>query len=64
MRPEVDATDFIQSNYWDAGRKGLLSGDRLLLDLKRMEMAYLDNNKRELESRVTSRCGNSIRWRC
>ncbi len=25
MRPEVDATDFIQFNYWDAGRKGLLS---------------------------------------
>ena len=49
MRPEVDATDFIQPNYWDAGRKGLLSGDRLHLDLKRMEMAYLDNNKRELE---------------
>jgi hypothetical protein len=49
MRPEVDATDFIQTNYWDAGRKGLLSGDRLHLDLKRMEMAYLDNNKRELE---------------
>ena len=49
MRPEVDATDFIQPNYCDAGRKGLLSGDRLHLDLKRMEMAYLDNNKRELE---------------
>jgi hypothetical protein len=49
MRPEVDATDFIQFNYWDAGRKGLLSGDALHLDLKRMEMAYLDNNKRELE---------------
>jgi hypothetical protein len=49
MRPEVDATNFIQFNYWDAGRKGLLSGDALHLDLKRMEMAYHDNNKRELE---------------
>jgi hypothetical protein len=49
MRPEVDATSFIQFNYWDAGRKGLLSGDALHLDLKRMEMAYHDNNKRELE---------------
>src|SRR5260370_13951069 len=49
MRPEVDATNFIQFNYWDAGRKGLLSGDGLHLDLKRMEMAYHDNNKRELE---------------
>lgn len=49
MRPELDATDFIQVNYWDAGRKGLLSGDALHLDLKRMELAYLENNKREIE---------------
>lgn len=49
MRPELDAQDFIQFNYWDAGRKGLLSGESLYLDVKRMEMAYLDNNKRELE---------------
>jgi hypothetical protein len=49
MRPELDATDFIQFNYWDTGRKGLLSGEALFLDLKRMEMAYHDNNKRELE---------------
>jgi hypothetical protein len=49
MRPELDATDFIQFNYWDSGRQGLLSGEALYLDLKRMEMAYHDNNKRELE---------------
>jgi hypothetical protein len=49
MRPELDAQDFIQFNYWDSGRKGLLSGEALYLDVKRMEMAYLDNNKRELE---------------
>lgn len=49
MRPEIDAQDFVQFNYWDGGRKGLLSGEALHLDLKRMEMAYLDNNKRELE---------------
>jgi Tc toxin complex TcA C-terminal TcB-binding domain len=36
-------------NYWDSGRKGLLSGEALHLDVKRMEMAYHDNNKRELE---------------
>src|SRR2546429_7109081 len=28
MRPELDAQDFIKFNYWDGGRKGLLSGDR------------------------------------
>jgi Tc toxin complex TcA C-terminal TcB-binding domain len=49
MRPELDQTDFIRFNYWDTGRKGLLSGEALFLDLKRMEMAHHDNNKRELE---------------
>ncbi len=49
MRPELDATQFIQFNYWDTGRQGLLSGEALYLDIKRMEMAYHDNNKRELE---------------
>jgi Tc toxin complex TcA C-terminal TcB-binding domain len=49
MRPELDATQFIQFNYWDAGHQGLLSGEALHLDIKRMEMAYHDNNKRELE---------------
>jgi len=49
MRPELDATQFIQFNYWDAGHQGLLSGEALHLDVKRMEMAYHDNNKRELE---------------
>src|SRR5258708_5377960 len=49
MRPEVDAQDFVKFNYWDGGRKGLLSGEALYLDVKRMEMAYQDNNRRELE---------------
>lgn len=49
MRPELDAQDFVKFNYWDAGRKGLLAGEALYLDVKRMEMAYHDNNKRELE---------------
>lgn len=49
MRPELDGTQFIQFNYWDSGHKGLMSGEALFLDIKRMEMAYHDNNKRELE---------------
>lgn len=49
MRPELDATDYIQFNYWDAGHKGLLSGEAIYLDLKRMELAYHENNKREFE---------------
>jgi len=49
MRPELDATQFIQFNYWDSGHQGLLSGEALHLDIKRMEMAYHNSNKRELE---------------
>jgi hypothetical protein len=49
MRPELDATDFVKFNYWDGGRKGLLSGEALFLDVKRMEMAYHEHNKREYE---------------
>lgn len=49
MRPELDAQDFVKFNYWDGGRKGLLAGEALHLDVKRMEMAYHDHNKRELE---------------
>jgi hypothetical protein len=49
MRPEVDATDYVKFNYWDGGRKGLLAGEALYLDIRRMELAYHENNKREFE---------------
>ncbi|HEX7540573.1 MAG TPA: neuraminidase-like domain-containing protein [Anaerolineales bacterium] len=42
-------SSFIEFGYWDSLKKGLLSGERLYLDLKRMEGAYLDKNKREYE---------------
>jgi hypothetical protein len=47
MRPELDAKTLVKFNYWDGGRKGLLSGEALYLDVKRMEMAYHDHNRRE-----------------
>jgi hypothetical protein len=40
---------FVQPSYWDATRKGLLSGEQLQLDLRRMDIAYLENHRRELE---------------
>jgi hypothetical protein len=49
MRSEVDSTDYIKFNYWDGGRKGLLSGEALYLDVKRMEMAFYESNQREME---------------
>ncbi len=42
-------SNFIQFGYWDSLKKGLLSGERLHHDLKRMDVAYLDLNKREYE---------------
>jgi hypothetical protein len=45
----AEDTSFIQFGYWDNQRKGLLAGDRLLHDIRRMETAHLQNHRRELE---------------
>lgn len=42
------ALSFVQYGYL-AGKEGLLAGEKLYLDLKRMEMAYHDLNQREYE---------------
>lgn len=42
-------TTFIKFGYWDSLKKGLMSGERLFHDIKRMEAAYLDQNRREYE---------------
>ena len=47
MRPEIDERDFVSFGHWDAGRRGLLAGEGLYLGVKRMELAYLEANKRE-----------------
>jgi hypothetical protein len=39
---------YLQFGYL-AGKEGLLAGERLYLDIKRMEMAYHDQNQREYE---------------
>ncbi|MDZ4267130.1 MAG: hypothetical protein U1D00_15790 [Mycobacterium sp.] len=39
---------FVGFDY-QAGMEGLLAGEKLLFDLKRMELAYHDNNIREME---------------
>jgi hypothetical protein len=36
----LSSTNFLQSGYWEAGRDGLLSGERLYVALKQMEAAY------------------------
>lgn len=40
---------FVNFGYWDSLRKGLMAGERLYLDLRRMETAYYERNKRDLE---------------
>ena len=42
-------TTFVQFGAWDSLRKGLLSGERLYLQLKQMERSYLEQNRREYE---------------
>ncbi len=45
----VGDSNFVQFGYWDSLKKGLLSGERLHQDLKRLDVAYLDQNAREYE---------------
>ncbi|MEP6903827.1 MAG: hypothetical protein ABJA66_19045, partial [Actinomycetota bacterium] len=42
-------SNYVQFGYWDSLKKGLLAGDKLVVDLRRLESAYLDQNKREFE---------------
>lgn len=41
--------EFINKTYWEGLRKGLLAPERILLDLRRMEKAYLENDVHEME---------------
>lgn len=51
FRYEVGLSDsgYIRFGYWDSLKKGLLSGERLQYDLKRLEMAYYEQNRRDYE---------------
>ena len=45
----LTTSSYIQFGYWDSLKKGLLSGERLYADLKRMEIAFLETDVREFE---------------
>ena len=45
----MTTSNYIQFGYWDSLKKGLLSGERLYSDLKRLEIAYLETDVREFE---------------
>jgi hypothetical protein len=46
--PESEV-NFINGQYWDSQRKGLLAGASLGLDVDRMEQAFIETNSRRLE---------------
>ncbi|HVG22227.1 MAG TPA: neuraminidase-like domain-containing protein [Blastocatellia bacterium] len=45
----LNSSNFIRFGVWDSLRKGLLSGERLHLQLKQMERAFMEGNRREYE---------------
>ncbi len=47
--PNAPSTGFIKFGYWDSLRKGLMSGERLQFDLRKMEASYMEENKRDFE---------------
>ena len=49
LGPSEKSLSFITGYYWDSLKKGLLAGEQLNYDLRRMEKAYLEANQRELE---------------
>ncbi|MFB4268328.1 neuraminidase-like domain-containing protein [Nonomuraea sp. GTA35] len=51
FRHELGLTEsgYVRYGYWDSLRKGLLAGERLGHDLRRLDAAYLELNKREYE---------------
>jgi len=51
FRYELALSDssYINFGYWDSLHKGLLSGETLMRDIRQLEIAYCDQNKREYE---------------
>jgi receptor-binding and translocation channel-forming TcA subunit of Tc toxin len=45
----LDDSGIIGYGYWNSLRSGLQAGESLSLDLRRLESAYLDQNRREFE---------------
>ncbi len=45
----LSTSSFVRFDNWDSLNKGLLAGERLALDLKRLEAAYMDQNGRDYE---------------
>jgi hypothetical protein len=42
-------SSYINFGYWDSLKKGLMSGEKLQYDLRRLDSAYVERNRREFE---------------
>ncbi|MEV5745367.1 neuraminidase-like domain-containing protein [Microbispora rosea] len=45
----LTSSDFVRFGSWDSTRKGLLAGERLHMQLRQLERAYLNGNRRDYE---------------
>lgn len=45
----ISAPNIIQYGQWDSTKSGLMAGERLSLQLKQLENAFIENNEREYE---------------
>ncbi len=45
----IKDSNLIKFGYWDSLKRGLLSGEKLQFDLRRLETSFFENNKREFE---------------
>jgi hypothetical protein len=43
------SASFVEFSYWDSLKKGLFAGERLLVDLRRMESSHVEGDRRALE---------------
>ncbi len=44
-----DTSVFLDGNYWEASRAGLMAGEKLMNALRRMELRYMETNTRSME---------------
>jgi Tc toxin complex TcA C-terminal TcB-binding domain/Neuraminidase-like domain len=45
----VPDSSYVSFGYWDSLKKGLMAGEKLQYDLRRLESAHLEQNRREFE---------------
>ena len=45
----ISTSNYVGTGHWNATRKGLLAADKLLADLDRMEVAFVERDRREFE---------------